>query len=74
MTSEQIGKVIGITVGAVITILLTGLLVGTLFAFPIMWVWNYMMPDIFGLPEITFWQAFWGSFMVRLVTASGTTK
>ena len=27
-------------------------------ALPIKWMWNCLLPDIFGLPEITFWQAF----------------
>ena len=26
-------------------------------ALPVMWLWNYTMPDIFNLPEISFWQA-----------------
>lgn len=26
-------------------------------AFPVMWLWNYVMPDLFGLIEIGFWQA-----------------
>lgn len=30
-----------------------------LFGFILMWLWNWLMPDIFGLPIITFWQA-WG--------------
>ena len=25
-------------------------------AFPVMWLWNWLMPEIFGLVEITFWQ------------------
>ena len=28
-----------------------------LFGGPIMVLWNWLMPTIFGLPEITFWQA-----------------
>jgi len=28
-----------------------------LMAFPTMWLWNWLMPDIFGLVEIDFWQA-----------------
>jgi len=28
-----------------------------LFAFPIKWLWNWLMPLIFGLTKITFWQA-----------------
>jgi len=47
--SEGLGKVIGffIVIGVI------ALLIG----FPLMWLWNYVMPDIFGLTEITFWQA-----------------
>ena len=32
-------------------------LVGFICAFPTMWLWNYVMPYLFGLPIITFWQA-----------------
>ena len=28
-----------------------------LFGFVIMWLWNWLMPDIFGLASLTFWQA-----------------
>ena len=28
-----------------------------LFGAPLMVLWNWLMPMIFGLPEITFWQA-----------------
>ena len=30
-----------------------------LFGFVVLWLWNWLMPDIFGLGKITFWQA-WG--------------
>ena len=26
-------------------------------AFPTMWLWNWLMPDLFGLKTIDFWQA-----------------
>lgn len=32
-------------------------LVAMIFGFPIMWLWNWLMPEIFGLPVIDFWQA-----------------
>jgi hypothetical protein len=35
------------------------LIIGALFAFPIMWLWNALMPDIFGIKEISWLQA-WG--------------
>ena len=32
-------------------------LVILLIGFPTMWLWNWLMPMIFGLIKITFWQA-----------------
>lgn len=26
--------------------------------YPFMWLWNWLMPQVFGLGEVTFWQAF----------------
>lgn len=42
-----------IFLGTIMVILVMSLL----FAFPIMWLWNWLMPVIFGLIKITFWQA-----------------
>lgn len=28
-----------------------------LFTLPVMWLWNWLIPEIFGLVEIGFWQA-----------------
>ena len=30
---------------------------GLLLTLPTMWLWNWLMPVIFNLPRITFWQA-----------------
>lgn len=38
---------------AVVVVILYALLL----ALPVMWIWNYLMPDLFGLKEIGFWQA-----------------
>ena len=32
-------------------------IVAFLLSFPVMWLWNWLMPVIFGLIEIDFWQA-----------------
>jgi len=41
-------------------LLVVGLLILAclLFGAPLMILWNILMPEIFGLPEIGFWQAF----------------
>ena len=33
------------------------LLLALLMAYPTMWLWNWLMPIIFGLTKVTFWQA-----------------
>ena len=38
---------------AILLVAVTAILLG----FPLMWLWNWLMPSIFSLPEITFWQA-----------------
>lgn len=39
-------------------IVLMALFFAVLSAYPVMVLWNWLMPKIFGLTEITFWQAF----------------
>lgn len=29
-----------------------------IFSLPVMWLWNYLMPDLFALKQIGLWQAF----------------
>lgn len=41
----------------VIAAVLSTAILSLLFAFPLMWLWNWLMPTIFELTEITFWQA-----------------
>ena len=30
---------------------------GLILAFPVMWCWDYVMPELFNLPNITYFQA-----------------
>jgi cadmium resistance protein CadD (predicted permease) len=47
---EVFGKFLGV-LGLLIVVSL-------LAALPVMWLWNWLMVDIFGLMTIGFWQAF----------------
>lgn len=33
------------------------IIIGILIALPVMFLWNWVMPDIFGLPLLDFWHA-----------------
>jgi hypothetical protein len=52
---KKVFTIIGMTLGGVILAMVLALL----FGFIVMWLWNWLMPDIFGLKTISFWQA-WG--------------
>ena len=45
------------TTGSILSAILLVVLVAAILGFPLMWLWNWLMPGIFNLPEITFWQA-----------------
>lgn len=52
-TAEEIGQ--GLGAGCVMAIVLWTLVV--IWALPTMWLWNWLMPYLFNLPTIGFWQA-----------------
>lgn len=54
----SIVKWVGIVVSAAFLILFALSFSSLLLAFPVKWLWNYVMPTIFGLTTITYWQAF----------------
>lgn len=44
-------------VGTMIGLLAAGVFIAALLGLPVMWLWNALMPEIFGLKTIGFWQA-----------------
>lgn len=37
--------------------------------FPVMWLWNWLMPTIFHLPSLTYWQMYGLTILVSLFTS-----
>lgn len=61
-------------VGMIIAALGFALLVSVIFAIPVMLLWDWLMPTIFGLKEITLMQA-WGMLLLSgLLFRSTSTK
>ena len=60
------GEIAGIVIFGIIAI--TGLAI--LFGFVIMWLWNWLMPELFGLPLITYWQGV-GLFILLKILLGG---
>ncbi len=49
MIGKWIGRGVAVLVAVVVAVLVAGAIV--------MWLWNWLMPTVFGLPAIGFWQA-----------------
>lgn len=43
--------------GKALTVLLVLVVIGAILAFPVKWLWNWLMPVLFGFPVITTLQA-----------------
>lgn len=52
---SKVGRIIAMVLGGVALAVAVAFLLG----FFVMLLWNWLMPEIFGLREITYWQA-WG--------------
>ena len=49
-------------------------LLGLLFGNVIMWLWNWLMPAIFGLGAITYWQGWGISFLCGMLFTRTVNK
>ena len=62
---------IGRKIMRVLTFTFLGIIMAALFAFVfgivVEWLWNRLMPEIFGLRQITYWQAFGLLLLARLL-------
>jgi hypothetical protein len=58
------------TVAAVWVLVVLGL--GVVLAGVVMWLWNQVVPDVFGLKAITFWQALCLTWLGTMLFKSGT--
>lgn len=54
-------------IGTFFAVALIIVFVSLIIALLIKWIWNGIMPDIFGLPEITFWNAYGLCLLLHLL-------
>ena len=47
---------------------------GALVAFPVMWIWDFIMPSLFGLPEITWFKAWMLFILCSLLFKTHVTR
>lgn len=58
------------------TLIFLGMLVvvALLVALPLKWLWNWLMPELFNLQQITFWQALGLSLLSSILFKSSTSS
>jgi hypothetical protein len=66
MRGKSAGEIAGMIIFGILFI--TGLAI--LFGFVIMWLWNWLMPMIFGLTTLTYWEAV-GVFILFKILLGG---
>jgi len=59
----RIMRIIGMVIGGVLLAALLAFVLG----FVVQWLWNWLMPGIFGLKQISYWQAFGLLFLAKLL-------
>jgi len=67
------GKSTGEVVGWVILGALGIGALAILFGFVIMWLWNWLMPEIFGLTTLTYWQAVGLFILSKILIGCGSS-
>lgn len=50
-------------IGLISLAVFVGIIFSFLIASPVMWLWNYVMPGLFHLPVISYWQS-WALLML----------
>ena len=48
-----------------VTFFICALAIGMLLVWPLVWMWNFVMPDLFGVPTITYWQMFYLYMLIQ---------
>jgi len=65
---------IGFILGSMLVIIVALFLGGIILSFPIMWLWNWLMPELFNLQKIDYWQSFGLFYLSGLLFRSFTAK
>lgn len=66
----EVGEVVKAILGIIALIFILSVII----AFPTMLLWNWLMPVIFGLPKVTFLQAFGINLLSNVLFKNTSTK
>jgi len=60
-------------IGIAVLALIVFAFIALIGAIPTYFLWNWLMPDLFELPRLTFWQA-WGIFWLASILLKGSSS
>ena len=66
-------KTVSEPIMAVVGVIMTICILVILYSLPIMWLWNWLMPKIFNLPEINLWQSIGLNLLCQILLKQSTT-
>ena len=66
-------KKTGEILGVFFAWLLAVIFIGIICAFPTMWLWNWLVPELFNGPTLTFWETIGLFFLINLLIRSNIT-
>ena len=67
-------EIVGTFCGAYFITLILSIAFSLLMTWPAMWLWNLLMPELFGLGTITFWEMFALSVLIDILIGKVTIK
>ena len=70
---EWIGN-LGALLGGIVAVVFVIFGMAILFSLPVMWLWDYTMPNLFGVPEITLGRAFCLVLLCKMLFGSSSSK
>jgi len=71
--TASVTKVIATGFSAIFGIVIMLLIAAAIFAIPVYFLWNWIIPQVFGLPELTLFQA-WGMLTLCQFLFKSTVK
>lgn len=70
----MIVEIIAKVVSGVVLVLGMAVAIALFISLPVMWLWDAVMPELFGLKAITWTQALWLALLCSLLFKSSTSK
>jgi len=70
----SLGETLALGIGVGVIAIFIVAMVSVIAAIPTLFLWNWLMPAIFGITKVTFWQAWGINFLAGILFKSSSSK